>query len=583
VKVVAPSALALVLAIGLAGCTLVAATRGPTTEQGEEACTNFLDDDLDGALDCDDVECDGLCAEETLERCIDGRDNDGDGVTDAIDARCWHVVAPTVKRCATVRGSSLAPPIGDGSLLWRGVGATIADPRDPTHAVFAPRDGGFRVAPVASTTGALDGLHLHATLRVSTAVETSIALVPAGELGDATSVAVFTRFVRFALGSTIYLATDAGEGEALEAPAILSTPTWAEVDLDIVGRTVTASLALDGHTSSAVATIQLSAALVDPISLDVVVLVGTAPPADVPLLAELSVDRRALPACGRDELVPEMHAPGFDLLLDAARGGADGSLRCAISTDNGAGTVYRAEGDEDWAAQPDALGTGDVAGAAIDWDPARNAFVGMLAHGPDIRSGAGPTSFERVESTDCRSFRIAPWSLPGLDPSVQLSAHGASYVIDENGAHTLRFLAARGRSVGILSFTSADGELGSFVQATAFREVGPEVEALVAERAQLGIDAVGRDDLVILAAGDRGLVALTPRGTSGRFSEIAEPLLLPSDVAGTFDRGSIFGPPQLLPSTDPHVSRLFYAGTTHENCFACLTSGSALFSTAGTP
>ena len=44
----------------------------------------MIDNDADGAIDCDDDECDGGCPED----CTDGRDNDGDGLIDCEDGEC---------------------------------------------------------------------------------------------------------------------------------------------------------------------------------------------------------------------------------------------------------------------------------------------------------------------------------------------------------------------------------------------------------------------------------------------------------------------------------------------------------------
>ena len=49
-----------------------------------ENCTDGVDNDLDGAVDCADEDCDGECPEE----CTDGRDNDGDGAIDCADEDC---------------------------------------------------------------------------------------------------------------------------------------------------------------------------------------------------------------------------------------------------------------------------------------------------------------------------------------------------------------------------------------------------------------------------------------------------------------------------------------------------------------
>ncbi len=55
----------------------------------ESDCTNGIDDDLDGDIDCADSNCaaDPACLEEGPE-CSDGIDNDGDGATDCADFDC---------------------------------------------------------------------------------------------------------------------------------------------------------------------------------------------------------------------------------------------------------------------------------------------------------------------------------------------------------------------------------------------------------------------------------------------------------------------------------------------------------------
>lgn len=55
-----------------------------------ELCANEIDDDADGALDCEDTDCDGSC----VESCSDTRDNDGDGKIDCGDEDCNVVECP---------------------------------------------------------------------------------------------------------------------------------------------------------------------------------------------------------------------------------------------------------------------------------------------------------------------------------------------------------------------------------------------------------------------------------------------------------------------------------------------------------
>ncbi len=564
------------------GCTIIAATRAPTPERGADACSNFVDDDLDDTVDCDDVDCDGVCPEEALGPCTDGRDNDGDGVIDGADPRCWHVLPPAVTRCATVVGSHVEPAIEEGALIWRGLAQIVPDPRGDGGSVFAALGDRFRIAPVASSTGALDGLRVTATVRVSRDVETAVALVPAGELGDATTAGVFTRFVRLTVGRSIYLATDRATGRALIAPPQLDAPRWADLDLTILGRSVRGTIRIDGGVPVDVGTLELPTSFVDPLALDAIVQADTAASAEVPMLASLSIDRVGLPACDRDELVPEMRADGFDLVLDVARGGADGTLRCALTADNGRGRAYSAAGDADWRAAPAVLQTGGLIGAAIAWDPDRQVFVGVTASGADVERGTEPASFARLESADCVSFDSAPLELPQIDPSIGLSARGMSYVIEPSGAHVLRLLADRALEVGVLALESEDGSPDHFAMVGDLRAVGPAIQALVSERAAVGIEVVGQEDVVLMAMSSRGLVVLTPRGTAGRLAELPAPLLGPSDVAGTFDRGLPIGPPRLLPSSSPAAARVYYGGTSFGNYFGCVTSGSALFSIVST-
>lgn len=54
-----------------------------------EDCRNGIDDDGDGAVDCEDGDCrDGLDCRPMFEDCFDGRDNDRDGLVDCEDGDC---------------------------------------------------------------------------------------------------------------------------------------------------------------------------------------------------------------------------------------------------------------------------------------------------------------------------------------------------------------------------------------------------------------------------------------------------------------------------------------------------------------
>src|SRR5512143_324001 len=52
------------IAAASAGCTVLLGYADPVAERGALACTNGLDDDLDGMVDCDDAECAMLCVRQ---------------------------------------------------------------------------------------------------------------------------------------------------------------------------------------------------------------------------------------------------------------------------------------------------------------------------------------------------------------------------------------------------------------------------------------------------------------------------------------------------------------------------------------
>jgi hypothetical protein len=77
---------------------------GDGIEEGGAACSNGVDDDLDGYVDCADRDCAltagaTICPGETSEdgRCSDGVDNDGDGFIDGSDDGCTE---DTAELCA---------------------------------------------------------------------------------------------------------------------------------------------------------------------------------------------------------------------------------------------------------------------------------------------------------------------------------------------------------------------------------------------------------------------------------------------------------------------------------------------------
>lgn len=63
-----------------------------------EDCTNGIDDDGDGLIDCDDPDCGGVGTCPEIQ-CSDGIDNDGDGLVDCLDSDCDSDVAYNPTNC----------------------------------------------------------------------------------------------------------------------------------------------------------------------------------------------------------------------------------------------------------------------------------------------------------------------------------------------------------------------------------------------------------------------------------------------------------------------------------------------------
>lgn len=98
------------IALALAGCNLESESATITGSNGENtifACSDGIDNDGDGLIDCDDPDCQTqgtrevpgpgmtVCAktEDNLYTCSDGKDNDGDGFIDCEDNSCKQTQA----------------------------------------------------------------------------------------------------------------------------------------------------------------------------------------------------------------------------------------------------------------------------------------------------------------------------------------------------------------------------------------------------------------------------------------------------------------------------------------------------------
>jgi len=86
---------AMCMAMGL-GTAFAAPGGGGGKEKGAGACSDLIDNDNDGAIDCADSDCTGqtLCEYPEMS-CNDGFDNDGDGLIDGADSDCQGGCVPT--------------------------------------------------------------------------------------------------------------------------------------------------------------------------------------------------------------------------------------------------------------------------------------------------------------------------------------------------------------------------------------------------------------------------------------------------------------------------------------------------------
>jgi len=101
-------------------------------DEDESNCIDGIDNDGDGALDCEDEDCDdsGRCDEV----CDDGRDNDNDGATDCDDRDCYGPGCP--EECDDNRDND-----GDGAIDCADTDCPDLCPEDCDNGVDDDEDG----------------------------------------------------------------------------------------------------------------------------------------------------------------------------------------------------------------------------------------------------------------------------------------------------------------------------------------------------------------------------------------------------------------------------------------------------------
>jgi hypothetical protein len=131
------------------GCFLLNPLEREAILARSEECANGVDDNDDGDIDCQDLECasDPACAESSEEKCTDGIDNDLDTDRDCRDFGCRFTIAcfPTL---ALERSPACAPldrslAIHDDFLtfddsIWQQLGTSTSAPNVGDGFVIAP-------------------------------------------------------------------------------------------------------------------------------------------------------------------------------------------------------------------------------------------------------------------------------------------------------------------------------------------------------------------------------------------------------------------------------------------------------------
>ena len=135
------------------GLTLQPSCSEPrVVEADASACANGLDDDRDGASDCQDVDCNesGVC-ETTQATCANGVDDDGNSRTDCEEAACVSAgfCSPFPSECSLVPQDGCPHgmgcfPFDDGTRECKLAGlGTAASPCDPNAMEPSPCAAGY--------------------------------------------------------------------------------------------------------------------------------------------------------------------------------------------------------------------------------------------------------------------------------------------------------------------------------------------------------------------------------------------------------------------------------------------------------
>lgn len=214
------------------GCTLLESYPAPDVE----ICDGMgIDEDFDGASDCDDSEC--VCPEDDARACGNARDDDRDGRIDAADANCWPVSRVTIDRCATLHAGTtqLVSTIAE---TWTQVGAitTAEDPDRPGHFVAGLLGLQTELTTAATLAGLWNGTHVSARVFLDPSSLASVRLAYASDPSatDAPTVTLGNEILTLSWGTA--------RQDTASAPI---RPGWVTLSIDVDGAGARASAVRD--------------------------------------------------------------------------------------------------------------------------------------------------------------------------------------------------------------------------------------------------------------------------------------------------------------------------------------------------
>lgn len=550
------------------GCRAALAFPDPTAEGADlESCGDGVDQDLDGAVDCADPDCDGSCTEEA-PRCNDGRDNDRDGAFDTIDPGCWRERALSVERCASIEGFDAVLESG-AAFGWRGRADRVAL---EGRSYFGASTEPARIAWATPISGAVEGTELSYTIFHDGVGRGALTLVPLSSVSDDLIVAPTAASFRVSLeDDEIFVVADMVVGQFTR---VGSTPTDRyEVELSL-GALSQITVRPPGQPGTTI-TFDRPAAWAEDEPL---LLLFEADVAPSPIaIGDITVHRPSIEHCGRR--VPEIDAVGENVLFDLARTPTELCVLASVDDENANPRRLRVFGSSDEGRSFEDLGPlaaeGVTLGASLSWDAGGSRLVGVIA-GQDTPSTLMPSpEWARVVGgPDCAHLAVGE----ALDlPLTGLNAAGADYTVLSDGSHRLTFdyvSAVSGRR-GLRAFRSLDGRTDFSVTTI---DVGDGFHSLRERGAIPSVDTVLDLRLAWVELG--GQVFLFRELEDGSWVEEPVPVLFASSTPGSFDRGRLQGPRALMdaPPTDgetPWRGRLFYNGTSGAACPTCGRIGSA--------